>query len=154
VVEEDNRHLRRAIELAIAARAHGNGPHGALLVASDGHTLAEAENSRITDRDITAHPELKLARWAARELDAETASGATLYTNCYPCVMCATVIERSGVGRVVYALASHETRELKAPSPSVPPAQVVYDGPALFEEARVAVEGYSERPRPEFHGMA
>jgi hypothetical protein len=36
------------------------------------------------DRDISAHPELKLAVWAARELDAETAAVTTMYTSCQP----------------------------------------------------------------------
>jgi tRNA(Arg) A34 adenosine deaminase TadA len=34
-------------------------------VQASGEVLAEDVNTEITDNDITAHPELKLARWAA-----------------------------------------------------------------------------------------
>ena len=68
MTSDDERFLRRAIELAGEARASGNPPFGSLLVADDGTVLAEERNTSLADDDITAHPELKLARWAAREL--------------------------------------------------------------------------------------
>jgi tRNA(Arg) A34 adenosine deaminase TadA len=131
--------LRRAIELAAAARAGGNPPFGSLLAAPDGTVLAEERNTTITDADISAHPELKLARWAARELDPATAAATTMYTSCQPCRMCAGAIERSGLGRVVFALSGEQLSELKPGGdwPDVP--QV---GPALHAEARVPVKGY------------
>lgn len=93
---DDERFLRRAIELAAEARAGGNPPFGSLLAGPDGGILAEERNTSVTDADITAHPELKLARWAARELDRATAAATTMYTSCRPCGMCAGAIERSG----------------------------------------------------------
>ena len=71
MTEADELHLRRAIELAAAARAAGDMPYGSLLVGPAGDVLAEDRNTVVTERDITAHPELKLARWAARQLDAD-----------------------------------------------------------------------------------
>ncbi|HYI17138.1 MAG TPA: nucleoside deaminase, partial [Solirubrobacteraceae bacterium] len=68
MTEADERHLRRAIELAAAARAAGDMPFGSLLVGPAGEVLAEDRNTVLTERDVTAHPELKLARWAGREL--------------------------------------------------------------------------------------
>ncbi|TYB64913.1 nucleoside deaminase [Nonomuraea sp. PA05] len=131
--------LRRAIELAAKSRAGGEAPFGSLLVGPDGDVLAEAHNTVAGDRDIAAHPELKLARWAARELDPATAAGTTMYTSCQPCDMCRGGIERSGLGRVVYALSNEQLAGLK-PGGGWP--QVPQEGPALFEEARVPVEGY------------
>jgi tRNA(Arg) A34 adenosine deaminase TadA len=99
--------------------------------------LAEDRNTSITDGDITAHPELKLARWAARELDPATAAATTMYTSCQPCSMCTGAIERSGLGRVVFALSGGQLASLErggfAPVPQ--------EGPALLEEARKAVDG-------------
>jgi tRNA(Arg) A34 adenosine deaminase TadA len=138
--ETDARHLRRAIELAGEARAAGDMPFGSLLAGPDGEVLAEDRNTVLTERDITAHPELKLARWAARELDAETAGGTTMYTSCQPCPMCTGAIARSGLGRVVFALAGRQLQTLGATSPDT--AEVTYDGPALFDEARVPIDGY------------
>ena len=138
---DDERFLRRAIELAHAARAAGDEPFGSLLVGPDGSVLAEDRNTVRTDSDITAHPELKLARWAGRELDRDTAARTTMYTSCQPCAMCATAIEYSGLGRVVYALATEQLRQVTPPLPQTP-SRVRYEGPALFDEARVPLDGY------------
>jgi tRNA(Arg) A34 adenosine deaminase TadA len=132
-------HLRRAIALAAQARAGGNPPFGSLLVGPDGSVLAEERNSTLTDADITAHPELKLARWAATSLDAATAAKTTMYTSCEPCGMCAGALARSGLGRVVFALSSDQLDGLKTTGgfPAVPT-----DGPHLYDEAKLPVEGY------------
>lgn len=143
MTEADERHLRRAIELAAAARAAGDMPYGSLLVGPAGDVLAEDRNSVVTERDITAHPELKLARWAAQRLDPRVARQTTMYTSCQPYPMCAGAIARSGLGRVVFALSGEQLRELKPPGAVSPDAALVaYEGPALFAEARVPIDGY------------
>jgi tRNA(Arg) A34 adenosine deaminase TadA len=129
MIQDHEDHLRRAIALASEARASGNPPFGSLLVGPDGEVLVEERNTSVTGDDITAHPELKVARWAARELDPATAAGTTMYTSC----------QRSGLGRVVYALSGEQLMTLK-PGGGFPP--VPQEGPALFEEARAAVDGY------------
>jgi tRNA(Arg) A34 adenosine deaminase TadA len=141
--ETDQSHLRRAIELAQQARDSGEQPFGSLLVGPDGGVLREDHNTVLSARDVTAHPELKLARWAARERDAETARRTTMYTSCQPCGMCANVIARAGLGRVVFALSSEQLDALKPPG-AVPPdaSEAVYEGPALHAEASAPVAGY------------
>ncbi|MFE0023310.1 nucleoside deaminase [Amycolatopsis sp. NPDC059021] len=139
MTSEDERFLRAAIELAATARRRGNPPFGSLLVGPDGAVLAEERNTSVTDADITAHPELKLARWAARELGPADAAATTMYTSCQPCGMCVGAIERSGLGRVVFALSTEQVTALK-PSGGFSP--VPHEGPALYDEARVPVEGY------------
>jgi tRNA(Arg) A34 adenosine deaminase TadA len=143
MTEADERHLRRAVELAAAARAAGDMPYGSLLVGPAGDVLAEERNTVVTEQDITAHPELKLARWAARRLDADVARETTMYTSCQPCPMCTGAIARSGLGRVAFALSGEQLAELK-PAGAVSPdaAQIRYEGPALFDEARVPIDGY------------
>jgi tRNA(Arg) A34 adenosine deaminase TadA len=143
MTEADEGHLRRAVELAAAARAAGDMPFGSLLVGPTGDVLAEDRNTVLTDRDISAHPELKLARWAARQLEADVARHTTMYTSCQPCPMCAGAISRSGLGRVVFALSAEQLQALRPPGAFGPDAaQVAYEGPALFEEARVPIDGY------------
>jgi tRNA(Arg) A34 adenosine deaminase TadA len=129
VTHDEEDLLRRAIELAGQARAAGNPPFG---------SLAEDRNTTVTEADITAHPELKLARWAARELDPAVVAATTMYTSCQPCAMCTGAIERSGLGRVVFALSNEQLAGLKPAG--LPPVR--QEGPALFDEARVPVEGY------------
>jgi tRNA(Arg) A34 adenosine deaminase TadA len=136
--EEEERFLRRAIGLAAAAgRTEGQRPYGALLVVG-GEVVAEDRNTVEADGDITAHPELKLARWAARELPPERAAEATMFTSCRPCPMCAEAIARSGLGRVVFALSAEQHARLR---PQTPRPGVRWVGPALFEEAARAVSG-------------
>jgi tRNA(Arg) A34 adenosine deaminase TadA len=133
--------LRRAIALARQGREAGEEPYGSLLVSGNGEVLAESYNTVRSDRDISAHPELKLARWAARELDPARAADTTMYTSCQPCGMCTGAIARSGLGRVVYALSNEQSSALH-PEENWP--VVPQDGPALFDEA-VAV---FKDPRP------
>jgi tRNA(Arg) A34 adenosine deaminase TadA len=143
MTETDERHLRRAIELAAEARAAGDMPFGSLLVGPQGDVLAEDRNTVVTERDISAHPEFKLARWAARQLDAAVSVQTTMYTSCQPCPMCAGAISRSGLGRVVFALSGEQVQQLRPPGAVGPDDRpVAYEGPALFAEARVPLDGY------------
>jgi tRNA(Arg) A34 adenosine deaminase TadA len=136
---DDERYLRRAIELAAAGRAAGDAPFGSLLVGPDGDVLVEDHNTVLSDNDICAHPELKLAKWAARELSPGVAAATTMYTSTQPCGMCSGAIDRSGLGRVVFALSNEQFAALKASGGFAPVPQ---EGPALFDEARVPIDGY------------
>lgn len=140
ITTADETLLRWAIGIAADAVAQGDAPYGSLLAGPDGTVLAEAHNTVRRDDDITAHPELKLARWAARELDQQAAAGTTMYTSCQPCGMCAGGILRSGIGRVVFALSTEQLVELNPASGQWP--AVAQDGPALFDEARRPIETY------------
>jgi tRNA(Arg) A34 adenosine deaminase TadA len=62
-----------------------------------------------------------------------------MYTSCQPCGMCTGAIDRSGLGRVVFALSNAQFADLK-PSGGFP--NVPQEGPALFDEARIPVDGY------------
>ncbi|MFI5695138.1 nucleoside deaminase [Kribbella sp. NPDC051586] len=131
--------LRRAIALAGTAREAGDPPFGSLLVGPDGSVLAEDHNTTISEGNISFHPELKLAVWAAQHLTPEVAAGTTMYTSCQPCGMCTGALARSGLGLVVYALSGEQLDGLK-PTGSFP--AVPQEGPALYDEARVPVDGY------------
>ena len=136
---DDEQFLRRAIRLAAQAREAGEAPYGSLLVGPDGDVLAEDHNTVLSDADRAPPPAQTLGRWAARELDPAVAAGTTMYTSCQPCGMCTGAIDRSGLGRVVYALSNEQFTAL-APSDVFP--TVPQEGPALFDEARVPIEGY------------
>lgn len=143
MIEADERNLRRAIELAGEARQAGDMPFGSLLVGPAGEVLAEDRNTVLSAHDVTAHPELKLARWAGRELTADDARATTMYTSCEPCPMCRGAIARSGLGRVVFALSGDQLQELRPPGAGAPDAaDVRYEGPALADEGRAPIVGY------------
>lgn len=138
----DEQLLRRAIDLASAARAAGQRPYGSLLAGPNG-VLAEDHNTVLADGDITAHPELKLARWAAQHLDGAGAQATTLYTSCEPCEMCRGAIARAGIGRVVFALSDAEWQALVPPDVAAAATDgPAYEGPALHEVARGPLVGY------------
>jgi tRNA(Arg) A34 adenosine deaminase TadA len=142
----DLRHLRRAIELARVARAGGNHPFGALIVAADGSLLAESGNSVAADGP-TGHAESNAVR-AVAHVGAATLAGATLYTSTEPCAMCAGAIYWAGIGRVVYALGEGALRGMTRDDPANPtldlPCREVFargqrstivEGPSLEDEA-------------------
>ncbi|CAN5234313.1 nucleoside deaminase [soil metagenome] len=115
--ETDLRHIRAVIAVAERAREHGNPPFGALLVDDRDQVLLEDENTTMTDRDLTAHPELKVARDAARQFDPELLSRCTMYASTEPCGMCSVAIYNSGIGRVVFALSGERLRAARGNPP-------------------------------------
>jgi len=147
--------LRRAIEVAKSARAHGNHPFGAVLIAPDGAIALEAENSVTTESDVTNHAETNLVRKASRTIPRDQLQAYTLVTSCEPCAMCSGAIYWSGIGTVVYGLSETGLRELTGDHPDNPtlqhPCRLVFAdggrditvfGPLLEDEAAVPHEGF------------
>jgi tRNA(adenine34) deaminase len=98
---DDERFIRRAIELAQQAADDGDVPVGAVLVS--GELILEAKNEKEARPDPTAHAEMLLIREASRRLGAWRLHEATLYVSKEPCVMCAGAIIAARLKRVVYA---------------------------------------------------
>ena len=96
--------LREAIAIAWQARANGNHPFGALLDDGAGQVLLTAQNSVVTNSDVTGHAETNLVRLASAAYSAAALADLTLYTSTEPCAMCAGAIYWTGIGAVVYAL--------------------------------------------------
>ncbi|MCI2957153.1 nucleoside deaminase [Agromyces atrinae] len=96
--------VRRAIQVSADARAHGNHPFGAILLAPDGTIALEAENTVTTGDDVTNHAETNLVRLAWRAIPHDELPDYTLVTSCEPCAMCAGAIYWSGIDTVVFGL--------------------------------------------------
>ena len=111
--------LRRAIELAAEARAAGDMPFGSLLAGPDGEVLVEDRNTVLTSNDITAHPELKTALWASRNLEGEVAARTTMYTSTEPCPMCCGAIYWARIRRVVFGCSAEALARLAGPGFSI-----------------------------------
>lgn len=98
--------MRRALELAQAATAHGDVPVGAVVFRSaTGEVLGEGLNRREADNDPTAHAEVVAIRKAAAALGDWRLNDCTLAVTLEPCAMCAGAIVNARVGRVVFAAA-------------------------------------------------
>lgn len=145
--------LRMAIALSQQARAAGDEPFGALLVGAGGVLLAQERNSVVTDRDVSAHPELKLAVWAGRNLDPEVARLTTMYTSCENCAMCAAALVWANLGTLVFALSGASLSELQGPRHTTMTIRareiflrtsrpVAVRGPLIEDEARAVHAGY------------
>lgn len=96
----DEHYIRRAMQLAQAARAAGDVPIGAVLVS--GELVLEAKNEKESRPDATAHAEMLVLQEAARRLGVWRLGGATLYVTKEPCVMCAGALVAARVRRLVY----------------------------------------------------
>ena len=120
-------HMRDVFAIARRARAHGNRPFGAMLVAGNGAVLAVAENSQITEEQILAHAEMNLLHRAVRDFTPDVLATSTLYTSAEPCAMCAGAIFWSGISRLVFGLSADRLHQLSGFSPQalVPSARDV-----------------------------
>lgn len=99
---DDERWMRRAIELARQAETLGEVPVGAVLVGEDGELLAEGFNRPIAIHDPTAHAEMIAMRAAGEKLANYRLDRTTLYVTLEPCPMCAGAMVHARVGRLVF----------------------------------------------------
>jgi tRNA(Arg) A34 adenosine deaminase TadA len=119
--------MRRALELAREAAEAGDDPFGSVLVYDDS-IIAEARNTVATDDDVTAHPELKLARLAGKQLSPPERRATTMYTSTEPCPMCAGAIRTVGLGRVIYSTSAPVLAAVRGGSPGPRAGEVVGEG--------------------------
>ena len=155
LTSRDTELLRATFEVALRAAAAGNNPFGAVLADHDGKILLEAENTVVTDNDITGHAETNLVRMTGGSSLGELLGSCTLYASSEPCAMCSGAIYWGNIGRVVYGLSqerfysilggSREQEALALHSRDVldrggRPIEVI--GPALEDEAAQVHEGF------------
>ena len=149
--EQDERLLRRAIDVATRSVANGNLPFGGLLADPESNILLEAENSDITGKSPLNHAETNLMRMAVETLTPEQIATATLYTSCEPCAMCSGAMYWGGLNRMVYGMSEHALLEYTGADPLNPTMRGVgcrevlnsgqrhieVSGPHLIEESAV-----------------
>lgn len=100
--QDDERWMRRAIEIA---RSKGSDPSGSPLgsvIVLDGREIAGERNQTEELPDATAHAEMMAIRRACESTGEMELRGATLYSTLQPCGMCTMASIWSKVGRVVY----------------------------------------------------
>nr|WP_235862209.1 tRNA adenosine(34) deaminase TadA [Vibrio spartinae] len=98
---DDERFMRRAIQLAHQAELEGEVPVGAVLVKDD-QIIAEGWNRSITTHDATAHAEIQVLRKAGQVVENYRLVDSTLYVTLEPCPMCAGALLHSRVKRIVF----------------------------------------------------
>ena len=95
--------MRRALELARAARDRDEVPVGAVLVR-DGVILTEGANEVEARQDATAHAEMLAIADAQARLKTWRLNGTTLYVTKEPCPMCAGALAHVRVDRIVFGV--------------------------------------------------
>lgn len=125
-----------ALALAREAGERGDEPFGAVLVdrrGEAGELVMEEHNAVVTADDIARHPELTLARRAAREFDADARESLVLYTSTEPCAMCSGGVYIAGLGAVVYSVGAATAAALTGGDFVVPAADVFDRGERSVE---------------------
>lgn len=99
-MNNDEKWMQRALELARHAESLGEVPVGAVLVLNN-ECLAEGWNQPISSHDPSAHAEIIAIRSAGERIKNYRLVDSTLYVTLEPCVMCAGAIVHARIGRVV-----------------------------------------------------
>ena len=97
----DENFLKRCLELSMIAQDSGDAAVGSLIVINE-KIIAEGIESVKSIYDPTAHAEIIAVKNACEKLQTLDLSGAVLYTNVEPCVMCAFAIRQTGISTVVF----------------------------------------------------
>ena len=105
---DDEKWMRRALELALRAKDLGEVPVGAVITLND-ELIAEGFNQPITHQDPSAHAEIVALRLAAEKIGNYRLLNATLYVTLEPCMMCFGAMVHARIGRLVYGAPDPKT---------------------------------------------
>ncbi len=122
MTEQDEKFMRRAIELARKGMETGAGGPFGCVVVKDGEIVGEGSNLVTSTNDPTAHAEVTAIRNACQNLNNFQLEGCTIYTSCEPCPMCLGAIYWARPDKIFYA-ATHEDA-----------ANVGFDDQFIYEE--------------------
>ena len=103
MTEQDERFMKRAIELAEKGMdSNAGGPFGCVIV-KDNEIIAEGHNQVTSTNDPTAHAEVVAIRNACKKLNSFQLEDCVIYTSCEPCPMCFGAIYWARPKMVFYA---------------------------------------------------
>jgi tRNA(Arg) A34 adenosine deaminase TadA len=125
-------YISKTYELARSAKGKKNHPFGALLVI-DNEVVLTAENTVITDNDVTKHAELNLVSEASQKLNAESLSKSILYTSTEPCAMCTGSIFWAGISTIVYGCSAAKLGQIADGNFVVPSRELLKFGKRKIE---------------------
>jgi tRNA(adenine34) deaminase len=97
----DEKYMRRAIELAAHGEQLGEVPVGAVIVCGD-EIIGEGFNQPISSYDPTAHAEVVALRQAAERIQNYRLVNSTLYVTLEPCTMCVGALIHARIERLVF----------------------------------------------------
>ena len=111
MASEHERFMAIAIEEALAGRAKGEQPFGA-VVARDGEVVCRTHSLKVSRCDATAHSETMAVGLATQTLRTRTLTGCTFYCTCEPCPMCLGAIFNGGINTLVMGARNSDVQGL------------------------------------------
>ena len=128
MTEQDEKFMRRAIELAQRGMENGaGGPFGCVIV-KDGEIVGEGCNRVTSTNDPTAHAEVVAIREACRNLNSFQLEDCIIYASCEPCPMCLGAIYWARPKAVFYACNKNDA------------AEISFDDQFIYEEIERPIE--------------
>ncbi|MDD3347432.1 nucleoside deaminase [Oscillibacter sp.] len=100
-MEEQERYMAQALELAREAAAAGEVPVGCVIVR-DGQVVGRGRNRREEKQAAASHAEMEAIAQANAALGQWRLDGCELYVTLEPCPMCAGAILNARISRVWY----------------------------------------------------
>jgi tRNA(adenine34) deaminase len=102
-MQDENKYMILALDLARQAAAAGEIPVGAVLVNSKtGEIVAKAANRTEAENDATAHAEMLVLKEGGKAFGTPRLVDCDLYVTLEPCPMCAAAISMARVRRLYY----------------------------------------------------
>ena len=98
---DDEKFMREALALALAAADEGEVPVGCVVVRGE-EIVGRGRNRRESAKSALAHAEIEAIAEACRNLGGWRLWQCTLYVTLEPCPMCAGAIINARLPRVVY----------------------------------------------------
>ena len=108
IKDQDEYFMKIAIEQAHKAKAIGEVPVGAVLVANK-KIISKSHNTSIRNCDPTAHAEINVLRDSAISLDNYRIKDSIIYTTLEPCAMCYGAIVHARISRLVFGAYDSKT---------------------------------------------
>lgn len=131
MTEQDEKFMRRAIELAQVGIDKGEGGPFGCVIVKNGEIVGEGNNKVTSTNDPTAHAEVVAIRNACQNLQTFQLEDCVIYTSCEPCPMCLGAIYWARPKQIFYACNKSDA------------ANVDFDDQFIYEEI--------ERPTEERH---
>ena len=140
----DEAFMKEALREAEAARAEGEVPIGAVVVAK-GRVIARGHNMTERLHDPTAHAEMIALTAATEAVGGKYLNDCCMYVTVEPCPMCAAALCWAQLGRLVYG-AGDPKRGYSLYSPSLlHPRTEVVSGLMADECGRLVADFFKEK---------
>lgn len=142
--------MRLALQQAEQARAAGEVPVGAVIVADD-RQLAAGYNRTITDTDPTAHAEIVVIRQAAGLMGNYRLTDCDLYVTLEPCIMCLGACVQARIRRLVFGTTDPRWgclgSRLDLRAPELFNHAIAFTGGILADDCRALLQDFFQQRR-------